>query len=93
MLVGDVVGELQLVEGDHLLHPLLARRRAVWVDVHPLWHLWVGLASNDPPAGTEEFSGVTFSSLSERCCLLVCTMDLSVHPPSLGRSVGGWRHR
>ena len=35
MLVRQVVGELQLVEGDHLLHPLLPCRRAVRVDVHP----------------------------------------------------------
>ena len=49
MLVGDVVGQLELVEGDHLLHPLLPGGRAVWVDVHSLWHLGVRLPGNDPP--------------------------------------------
>ena len=52
MLVGDVVGELELVEGDDLLHPLLPRRRAVRVDVHALRHLRVGLARHHPPAET-----------------------------------------
>ena len=49
MLVGDVVGQLELVEGDHLLHPLLPGGRTVRVDVHPLWHLGVRLPSHDPP--------------------------------------------
>ena len=52
MLVGDVVGELELVEGDDLLHPLLPRGRAVRVDVHALRHLRVGLARHHPPAAT-----------------------------------------
>ena len=52
MLVRDVVGELEFMEGDDLLHPLLPRRRAVWVDVHALWHLRVGLASHHPAAET-----------------------------------------
>ena len=50
MLVRDVVGELELVEGDDLLHPLLAGGRAVRVDVHALWHLRVRLASHYPTA-------------------------------------------
>ena len=56
MLVGDVVGELELVEGDDLLHPLLPRRRAVRVDVHALRHLRVGLAGNHPSAEGEKMS-------------------------------------
>ena len=50
MLIRDVVGELELVEGDDLLHPLLPRGRAVRVDVHALRHLGVGLARDDPLA-------------------------------------------
>ena len=53
VLVGDVVGQLELVEGDHLLHPLLPGGRTVRVDVHPLWHLGVRLSSNDPPTVVE----------------------------------------
>lgn len=49
MLVTYVVCQFQLVEGDHLLHPLLARRRRVGVDVHPLRHLRVCLPSHHPP--------------------------------------------
>ena len=48
VLVRDVVGQLQLVEGDDLLHPLLPGRRAVRVDVHSLRHLRVSLASYHP---------------------------------------------
>ena len=50
MLVGQVVGELELVEGDNLLHPLLAGGRTVRMDVHPLGHLGVRLARHNPPA-------------------------------------------
>ena len=50
VLVGDVVGELELVERDDLLHPLLARRRTVRMDVHPLGHLGVRLARHHPSA-------------------------------------------
>ena len=53
MLVREVVGELELVEGDNLLHPLLPAGRTVRVDVHPLWHLRVSLPRYDPPAVVE----------------------------------------
>ena len=53
MLVGQVVGELELVEGDNLLHPLLAGGRTVRMDVHPLGHLGVRLARHNPPAVVE----------------------------------------
>lgn len=54
MFVADVVRQLQLVEGDDLLHPLLARGGGVRMDVHPLRHLRVRLAGDHPPApGTE----------------------------------------
>ena len=53
MLVRQVVGQLQLVEGDHLLHPLLSSCGAVRVDVHPLRHLGVRLPSHDPPTVME----------------------------------------
>ena len=53
MLVRQVVGELQLVEGDHLLHPLLSSCGAVRVDVHPLRHLRVGLPCHDPSTVVE----------------------------------------
>lgn len=46
MLVFYVVGELEFVEGDYLLHSLLPRGRAVRVDEHPLGHLRVSSASH-----------------------------------------------
>ena len=48
MLVGDVVGELELVKGDDLAHPLLAGRRRVRVDVHAFRHLRIRLAGHHP---------------------------------------------
>lgn len=53
VLVRDVVGELELVKGDGLGHPLLAGGRAVGVDVHAFGHLRVGLAGHHP-AGVVE---------------------------------------
>ena len=50
MLVRYVVGELELVEGDDLLHPGLPGSRRIRVDVHPLWHFRIGLASHHPTA-------------------------------------------
>ena len=48
VLVLDVVGELELVERDHLAHPLLASGWRVRVDVHALGHLRVRLARHHP---------------------------------------------
>jgi hypothetical protein len=50
VLVRDVVSQLELVKRYDFLHPLLASGRAVWMNVHALRHLWVGLAGNYPPA-------------------------------------------
>lgn len=50
VLVGDVVGQFQLVKRDHLLHPLFPRRRRVGVDVHTFRHLRVGLTGHHPTA-------------------------------------------
>ena len=48
MFVLDVVGELELVEGDDLGHPLLAGGRRVRVDVHALGHFRVRFAGHHP---------------------------------------------
>ena len=50
MLVADVVGQLELVEGDHLLHPLLAGSGAVRVDIHAFRHLRICLPGYHPAA-------------------------------------------
>lgn len=49
MLVGDVVGEFELVERDDFLHPLFAGAGGVGVDVHPLRHFRVRFAGHHPP--------------------------------------------
>ena len=50
MLVGDVVGELELVEGDDLGHPALSGGGTVRMNVHPLRHLRIRLPRDDPTA-------------------------------------------
>ena len=51
LLVRVIVCKFQFMEGHHFLHPLLPGGRAVGVDVHPLGHLGVRLASDHPSAG------------------------------------------
>ena len=53
VLVGYVVGDLELMEGHHLLHPLLTRGGRIRVYVHPLGHLRVGFSRHHPPAVVE----------------------------------------
>ena len=53
MLVRNVVGELEFVEGHDLGHPLLARARTVRVYVHPFGHFRIRLAG-DHPSGVME---------------------------------------
>ena len=48
MLVGDVVGEFELVKGHRPAHPLITGQRRVRMNVHSLWHLGVGLAGDHP---------------------------------------------
>ena len=53
VLVGNVVGELEFVKGDELLHPLFSGGRGIRVDVHSFRHLGVGFAGDDPPTVVE----------------------------------------
>lgn len=48
LVVQFVVGELQLVETDHLPHPGVARRQRVRVDVGARRHGGVGVSSHHP---------------------------------------------
>lgn len=48
VLVQLIVGQLQLVEGDHLLHPASSRRRRVWVDVNARRRYGIGLPRDHP---------------------------------------------
>lgn len=49
MLVADIVGELQFMEGHYFLHPLFACGWRVRMDVHSLWHFGVRLSRHHPP--------------------------------------------
>ena len=61
MFVGYVVGEFEFVEGDNFLHPLFSSCGTVGVNVHPLGHLRVRLASHDPSAVVELVAKVVSS--------------------------------
>ena len=58
VFVGNVVAQLQLVESDHLLHPLFASAWRVRVDVQPSRHLGVRLAGHHPLAVVELVAAV-----------------------------------
>ena len=58
VFVGDVVGQLEFVERDWFAHPLFTGRRRVGVDVHALWHLWVGLSGDHPARVVELVAAV-----------------------------------
>ena len=53
LFIRYIVGELEFMEGDDLLHPLLPGGGAVRVDVHPLRHLSICLSSHYPTAEQE----------------------------------------
>ena len=59
VLVQLVVGQLELVEGDHLLHPLRPLGGRVWVHVDPGRRVGVGLARHHPAARVECIPGET----------------------------------
>ena len=48
VLVQLIVGEFELIEGDHLFHPLGSFSRGVGVDVDPRGGVWVGLPCHHP---------------------------------------------
>ena len=58
VLVRNIVGQLELVEGDDLAHPLLASRRGVRMDVHALGHFRVGLSRDHPSRVVELVAAV-----------------------------------
>lgn len=62
--VEEIVGQLQLIEGDDLLHPLDAFGWRVWMDVNTSRHLRIGLSSNDP-AGVVEAVAISFVVTSD----------------------------
>ena len=53
VLIQLIVGELELVEGDDLLHPLGALGGGVWVDVDAGRGVGVSLARHHPAARVE----------------------------------------
>lgn len=75
VLVRDVVGQFQFMEGNDFLHPLLARCWTVGMDVHSLGHFGIGFAGHHPTTTTDKLIEVNFEiNLSPRrekeqtCC-------------------------
>lgn len=58
VLVRDVVGQFQFVEGNDFLHPLLARCWTVGMNVHSLGHFGIGFAGHHPTTVVEFVSVV-----------------------------------
>ena len=75
MLVGDVVGEFELVERDRFAHPLFAGGRRVRVDVHSLGHLGVGLAGDQPARVLELVAAVVDGRYVHRQDVLAATLQ------------------
>ena len=58
MFVRYVVCKFEFMKGDNFLHPLFSSCRTVRMNVHPLGHLRVSFASNNPSAVVELVSKV-----------------------------------
>ena len=67
VLVQLIVGEFELVEGDHLLHPLGSFRGGVGVDMDARGGVGVGLSSHDPAGSVECISGNVSGRLNVDC--------------------------
>lgn len=61
MLVQNVIGEFEFMEGNWLSHPLLSLGWTVRVDVHAFGHLWISLARHHP-AGVVKLVAVVVNS-------------------------------
>lgn len=67
VVVQQVVGELERVEGDSLLHPLGSTGRRVWVEVHPAWRCNVCSPCHQPGRAVERISITQIRSFDEAC--------------------------
>lgn len=54
ILIQLIVGQLQLVEGHNLLHPIGARRWRIRMHMYPRWRYRVRLARHHPARAAEE---------------------------------------
>lgn len=48
VLIRNIVSEFKLMERDDFMHPLLASRRRIRMNVHSFRHFRISFASNDP---------------------------------------------
>lgn len=56
IVIQQVVGQFECVEGDHLFHPLGPSGGGVWVEVHPPRGRHVGPACHQPRGAVERIS-------------------------------------
>ena len=85
VVIQQVVGELQGVKGDSLLHPLGPPARGVWVEVHPAWSRDVRAAGHQPGGAVEGVPNNAPPSQTETPCQKQhCPRDaMLTHPGSL----------
>ena len=79
MLIRNIIGEFEFMESDGLAHPLLPFGRAVWVDVHALWHLRVGLPGHRPVGVVELVAAVVHGDDVHQQDVLGCFIE-PLHP-------------
>lgn len=79
MLIRNIVGEFEFMKSDGLAHPLLSFGRAVRVDVHALWHLWVSLPRHHP-AGVVKLVAAVINSNDVHQQDILCRFIQPVYP-------------
>lgn len=81
VLITNVVRQFQLVERDDFLHPLLARRRRVGVDVHALGHFRIGLARHHPSTAKQKQLSALSHHATTTATLTCCGICTGNRPP------------
>ncbi|TNN76352.1 hypothetical protein EYF80_013431 [Liparis tanakae] len=74
VVVQQVVGEFEFIEGDDLLHPLGAFGRRVRVVVHPARRGGVSFTGHQPRRAMEGIPEGKASPLDSRCTLMLATL-------------------
>ena len=86
MLIRNIIGEFEFMESDGLAHPLLSFGRAVWVDVHALWHLRVSFSCHHPAGIVKLVAAVIHSDNVHQQNVLSC-LNQPVNP-----HFESWKH-
>lgn len=79
MFIRNIIGEFEFMKSNGLAHPLLSFGRAVWVDVHALWHLRVSFPSHHP-AGVVKLVAAVVDGDNVHQQDVLCRLIQPVHP-------------